>query len=214
VAETRRRDWVAWHRAYDAPGSPLARRLVLVQDELRVALDRAPTGPVRLLSLCAGQGRDVLGVLATHPRRGEVSARLIELDPDLADAARAKAAAQGLGVDVRTADAGLTEGYVGAVPAQVVLVCGIFGNVSVEDIERIIRSLDQLCARGASVLWTRHRNPPDMTPTIRRWFAEAGFAELAFEVLDDDLYVSVGHHAFAGQPAALQAGRRLFTFVG
>lgn len=214
MADTERRDWVAWHRAYDAPGSPLAQRLVLVQDELRVALERAPAGPVRLLSLCAGQGRDVLGVLATHPRRDDVTARLIELDPDLADAARTESSAQGLDVDVRTADAGLTDGYVGAVPAQVVLICGIFGNVSVEDIERIIRSLDQLCASGASVLWTRHRNPPDMTPTIRRWFAEAGFAELAFEVLDDDLYVSVGHHAFAGRPAALQAGRRLFTFVG
>jgi len=216
VAETegRARDWVAWHQAYDAPDSPLARRLILVQDQLRLALDRAPAGPVRLLSLCAGEGRDVLGVLASHPRREDVRARLLELNPRLAAAARAEAAAQELDLDVRTTDAGLTDGYVGAVPADVVLVCGVFGNVSTEDIQAIITSLDQLCGPQASVLWTRHRFPPDMTPVIRDWFADAGFRELAFEVLDDNDYVSVGHHAFAGQPAPLQTGRRLFTFVG
>ena len=206
-------DWVAWHQAYDAPGSPLARRLVLVQEQLRVALDRAPAGTVRLLSLCAGQGRDVLGVVATHQRRDDVAARLLELNPDLAATARAGAAAQHLDVEVRTTDAGLTDEYVGAVPAQIVLACGIFGHVSDEGLEALIGSLDELCAPGASVIWTRHRKPPDLTPTIRRWFAEAGFEELSFEVLEHDPYDSVGHHAFASEPAPLQAGRRLFTFV-
>ncbi|HEV2309365.1 MAG TPA: SAM-dependent methyltransferase [Acidimicrobiia bacterium] len=214
MAEAKESDWVAWHQAYDAPGSVLARRLVMVQEQLRVALDRAPSGVVRVLSLCAGQGRDVLGVLATHPRASDVTARLIELNPELADRARADAEAHGLDVEVRTADAGLTDGYVGAVPTNVVVACGIFGHVSDEGIREMIGTLDQLCAAGASVLWTRHRNPPDLTPAIRRWFTEAGFEELSFEILDDDTYVSVGHHASAGPPAALQAGRRLFTFVG
>ena len=74
------RDWVAWHRGYDDPGSLLSRRLELVQGHLRAELERAPAGDVRLISLCAGQGRDVIGVLAGHPRRGGVRARLIELD--------------------------------------------------------------------------------------------------------------------------------------
>jgi len=208
------RDWVAWHQAYDAPGSPLARRLVLVQAQLRRALDRAPAGPVRLVSLCAGQGRDALGVLATHPRGADVQARLVEVNPALADAARAEARVQDLAVDVVTGDAGLTDAYAGAVPAQVVLACGVFGNVSDADIEATIRAFPQLCAPGASVLWTRHRRPPDLTPTVRRWFADAGFDEFAFEVLADEDYVSVGHHCFVGQPAPLPAGRRLFTFVG
>ncbi len=208
------RDWVAWHQAYDAPGSPLARRLVLVQAQLRHALDRAPAGPLRLVSLCAGQGRDALGVLAAHPRRADVQARLVELNPALADAARTEAHAQDLAVEIVTGDAGLTDAYVGAVPAHVVLACGVFGNVSDADIETTIRAFPQLCAPGASVLWTRHRRPPDLTPTVRRWFADAGFDELAFEVLADDDYVSVGHHCFVGQPAPLPTGRRLFTFVG
>ncbi|MEU6202456.1 hypothetical protein ABZ814_02540 [Micromonospora musae] len=74
------RDWYAWHDDYDRPGSALARRLTEVRRHLRDALDRAPTGPLRAVSLCAGQGRDLIPVLATHPRRDDVTARLVELN--------------------------------------------------------------------------------------------------------------------------------------
>ena len=50
---------------------------------------------MRLLSLCAGDGRDTIPVLR---RPGlEVDACLVELDPELADARRAAAAAAGRG---------------------------------------------------------------------------------------------------------------------
>jgi hypothetical protein len=75
------RDWYTWHRDYDEPGTALARRLVAVQDQIRTALDAAPPGPLHAISLCAGQGRDLIGVLAHHPRRHDVTARLVELDP-------------------------------------------------------------------------------------------------------------------------------------
>jgi hypothetical protein len=81
--------WQAWHEEYDKADSPLRLRLDLVRRRLGEALDRAPAGPVRLISLCAGQGRDVIGVLPAHPRRDDVSARLVELDPVLAAEGRA-----------------------------------------------------------------------------------------------------------------------------
>jgi hypothetical protein len=62
------RDWVEWHRDYDDPGSLLSRRGELVQGHLRAELDRTPAGDIRLISLCAGQGRDVIGALTGHPR--------------------------------------------------------------------------------------------------------------------------------------------------
>jgi hypothetical protein len=34
-----------------------------------------------MIRLCAGQGRDVVGALVDHPRRVDVVARLVELDP-------------------------------------------------------------------------------------------------------------------------------------
>ena len=55
-------DWTSWHAQYEDPASPLSQRLAAVQQQIALALDRAAPGPLRLLSLCAGQGRDVLPV--------------------------------------------------------------------------------------------------------------------------------------------------------
>jgi hypothetical protein len=87
------RDWYAWHDDYDDPGTALARRLAAVQEQVRAALDEAEPGPLRAISLCAGQGRDLIGALAGHPRQHDVRARLVELDPRNAD--RARQAARG-----------------------------------------------------------------------------------------------------------------------
>ncbi|MEU2287200.1 hypothetical protein ABZ614_35720 [Streptomyces sp. NPDC013178] len=61
-------------------GSWMARRLLTVQAQVRAALNDAPAGPLKVISLCAGDGRDLLRVLSDHPRRHEVFARLVELD--------------------------------------------------------------------------------------------------------------------------------------
>ena len=207
------RDWVEWHRDYDDPGSLLSRRLELVQGHLRAELDHAPVGGMRLISLCAGQGRDVIGVLAGHPRRDDVRARLVELDERNVAIARQAAQAAGLnGVEVLQADAGISDDCGGAVPAEGVVVCGIFGNITVSDFLASVAALPTLCAPGALVLWTRHRRPPDLTPAIRSWFNQAGFAEEAFDISRDG-FMSVGAHRLTGEPAALVPGQRLFTFA-
>ena len=51
--------------------STLSARLRLVQAHLAEALDHAPAGPVRLVSLCAGQGRDVTRRAARASARDE-----------------------------------------------------------------------------------------------------------------------------------------------
>jgi hypothetical protein len=210
-------DWVAWHAAYDDPSSPLSARLRQVRLHLFDAIDRAPAGPVSLVSLCAGQGHDVVGVLPDHPRRDDVRAVLIESDPRNADLARRAAAELSLsGVEVRQADAGLVAGFADALPADVLLLCGIFGNVSDRDIERTVQAAAALCRSGATVIWTRHRRPPDLTPRIRAWFADSGFTEIAFDALDTSPLTSVGVHRLGRTPGAGPAGPpgdRLFTFV-
>jgi hypothetical protein len=211
---TSRRDWHEWHEPYDDPASRLSHRLAIVQRLLREALDACRPGAIRLVSICAGQGRDVTEVLADHPRRTEVTAKLVELDPRNVEAARRVVAARGLqGVDVVQANAGTTDAYLGAVPAEVILVCGVFGNITDEDVARTIRTLPSLGAPGASVIWTRHCNPPDLTPAIRGWFEQAGFAELAFEH-PEGTWFGVGHHRLEGEPVPFEPGRTMFEFVG
>src|SRR6516165_71739 len=97
-------NWHEWHEAYDRTDSPLAMRLAVVRQCVRDALDAAPPGPIAVISMCAGQGRDLLGVLADHPRAADVHGRLVELDPGLAEIARATAPPK---IDVLVADAGI-----------------------------------------------------------------------------------------------------------
>jgi hypothetical protein len=208
------KDWLAWHAAYEDPASALSWRLGRVRSHLAGAIDRAPAGRVSVVSLCAGQGRDVLGVLPDHPRRDDVRAVLVETDARNVGVARRAAAGQGLsGVEVRQADAGVVAGFADALPADVLLLCGIFGNISDRDIRHTVLAAPGLCRAGATVIWTRHRRPPDLTPRLRAWFAEAGFAEIAFDVLETDVSLSVGVHRLGRAPAAGLPGGPLFTFL-
>src|SRR5215216_453640 len=60
-------DWRGWHDGYDDPASSLSRRLVVVQTRLAEVVAR---GDVRsVLSLCAGDGRDIIPVLAARSPR-------------------------------------------------------------------------------------------------------------------------------------------------
>ena len=209
--------WVRWHEEYEKPESPLTLRLRIVQGMVRDVVDSAAPGPVRIVSLCAGQGRDVIDSVQGHPRAPDVSALLVELDPTLAAFARDRARAAGLGAQVRIVegDAGLCRWYADDVPADLVLVCGVFGNISHADITRTIGALPGFCRSGAEVIWTRHRRPPDATPFIRAAFAEAGFDELAFEA-PDGYVLSVGRERLAtgGSGSAFDPAARLFHFVG
>jgi hypothetical protein len=205
-------DWRAWHAAYDDPRSWLGERLAVVQARLAEALDTAPPGRLRAVSLCAGEGRDLLPVLAAHPRGRDVTARLVELNPHNAAAARRSAEERGLpGVEVVTGDAALSDACAGLVPADLVLACGIFGNISDADIEHTIGCLPQLCTAGAAVFWTRARSEPDMVPQICRWFGGHGFEQVW--VSDPGHKYGVGVHRFRGQPQPLAAGTRMFTFI-
>jgi hypothetical protein len=183
-----------------------------VQGLIRSALDRCPPGPIRIVSMCAGDGRDLLGVLPDHPRRRDVHARLVELDPELAARAAAHAARVSPSVEVANADAAVTKAYEGAVPAGIVLVCGVFGNITDADIRRTIDALPSLCAPSATVIWTRGTFAPDLTPSIRGWFEAGGFSELTFVAVPGTT-VGVGAHLLAAASRPFDPTLRLFTFL-
>lgn len=210
------RDWVRWHeRYYDVEDSDGRQRLATVQRHIRGFLDTQPPGPIRIVDACAGQGRDLVPVLASHRRGADCRARLIELDPRNAAAARDAVGRERLrGVEVVEADAGVTEAYAGAVPADLVLLCGVFGHLSDADIRATVAGLPGLCAAAATVIWTRSRGGGDLTPAIRGWFDEAGFAEQAFDSPGTDGSAwSVGVHRLERSPDALEPRRRLFSFL-
>ncbi len=210
---TNETDWLRWHHPYRDPGSTLSRRLELVQSHIHEWLDARPVGRLTVVSACAGQGDDVIGVLSARPDRDRVRATLLEQDPRNVKAARDAAAAAGLvDVAVRQADAGDLVSYEGAAPADLVLMAGVFGNITDADVETTIRGLPSLCHQGATVIWTRTRRAPDLTGRIRTWFGDAGFAEVAFHAPEDVLF-SVGVHRLERDPPPWVGEGRMFRFV-
>ncbi|MGI0070619.1 MAG: SAM-dependent methyltransferase [Thermoplasmata archaeon] len=205
-------EWVEWHRRYDSDPM-LIGRLRVVRNRIREALDRAPPGPIPVVSLCAGDGRDLLGALADHLRAADVRARLVELSAELCAAGREHAIQAGLRhVEFVEPDAGAPGAYAGAVPAQLVLAGGVFGNVSDRDLRSMVDRLPELCARNATVVWTRGRFEPDLTPAIRGWFADAGFEQLAFDTVPHTT-ASVGTHRLVASPRWYRPEVRRFTFL-
>jgi hypothetical protein len=205
--------WVKWHEPYDDPTSYLSKRLIEVQRQTALVFDTCAEGPIQVLSICAGQGRDLIGVLATHPRAGDVRARLIELDESNAAYARESATRLGLdNVEVVVGDASVTDLYAGAVPADLIMVCGVFGNITERDIARTVSYVPSLCRANARVVWTRHRKAPDVTPSLRASLARVGFVEEQF-VAPEEFEFTVGTHRLEGAPGRFSAGRRLFSFV-
>jgi hypothetical protein len=209
---TTQRDWYAWHAGYDTHDSSLSMRLAWVQSQIRAALDHAPAGPLRAISLCAGQGRDLIGVLADHPRAADVTARLVELDPRNTEVATRLAAEAGLAnVAIVTGDASRTSQYADLAPADIVLACGLFGNMTDAHIEATIGYCAQLCATGGTVIWTRARWAPDLVPQICAWFTERGFEQVWLS--GPEYRQCTGAHRRTAPPIPLDPNAVMFAFT-
>ena len=213
------RDYLAWHEQYDDLGSSLSRRLALVREVLRAELD-ARRGPVRVVSLCAGDGRDILGVLAERQDAARVSVTLVEVLPELVERARSVAAKVAADVEVVAADAGCSETYVGlgTVPADIVLLVGVLGNISDADVDATVAAMPRLCAPGATLVWSRGRSLDgtyDFVTPVRTAFSAAGFAEVSIRSFDvEDDRTALGVVRFNGPRVPLEPGETWFTFTG
>lgn len=175
-------------------------------------LDERP-GQLDVLSVCAGDGRDVIDVLASRLDAARVRGVLVELHRAVADLARERAQAAGLtSIEIREADAAETDNYVGAVPADLVLLVGVLGNISHEDLDRTLAATPQFCKNGALLIWSRGRDRDDLNDHVRAHLFATGFEEVAYEELNIRSWPALGAMRFTGRPAPLEQDQRLFTF--
>jgi len=202
-------DRVDWHDAYADPDSSLSRRLAVVTRRIGEVLDAARSGPLRILSLCAGEGRDLLPELAARPELA-VHAVLVELDPRLAAVAEQTARTM-RGVEVRRGDAADPAQFADVLPVDLLLLCGIFGNISPEDIRATVAAVPRMLVAGGTAMWTRGRfTGEDLRPLIRQWFVDEGCTEVAFDSDPGSFGVGV---ARLDTPRPAPLADRLFTFI-
>jgi hypothetical protein len=149
------RPWQNWpERAY---GTRLYQdRLAAVQEHLAERLDQA-TGPVRIISLCAGDGRDVIGTLARRARGENVQAWLVELNRQSVIEGRRRANRVGVADKVVfvNGDATTYATYRSIPPADIMLACGVWGHVPPCQRRNLVHALACLSQTGGAVIWTR-----------------------------------------------------------
>ncbi len=210
------KDWLEWHDLYNTEAK-LQQRLEIVREYISYSLDASPLGIIRVVSVCAGDGRDLLGTLENHPRAKDVHARLVELNPQLVERGRATIESLGLAKQIEfiNGDATNSANYAGAVPADIVIVCGVFGNLADEaELNRLLRNLSFLSKQGAFVLWTRgHSNGIPYSETVRKFLRAAGFEEVNFKLTATG-NMGVGIHRYIGENIAAPKEQQLFAFSG
>lgn len=205
-------DWLTWYESYDDPDSSLSRRLGIVRRRINdVLAEPAGPEPRRILSLCAGDGRDLLPELTVLDGTA-YSAALVEKDETLAERALAEAEQLGLaGVTMIRGDAGLVSTFARQLPVDLLLLCGIFGNISEEDIRATIAATPAMLRPGGTVIWTRGAFTSDLRPQVRAWFREAGLRETSFDGEPEGYGVGTARLGPGARPAR-SLPERLFTF--
>jgi hypothetical protein len=190
-------NWVSWHDAYSDPKSELSKRRASIVAFASSALDAAPAGDIRVLSLCCGDSSDLVLAAKNHKRADDLVGVVVEFDAALAAAATNALAAVCPRVEVRCANAADPQNFWDVVPVDLLLLCGIFGNISDQDIAQTIAAVPSFTRTNATVIWTRHRREPDVTTAIRQWFNNAGCKMLGFESPGEGKY-SVGCERVVG----------------
>jgi hypothetical protein len=224
-------NWYEWHKAY-VESKSLRQRLERVRAHIADALDAMPTGAVRVVSVCAGDGRDLISVLRDHPRGRDVTATLLELDPRLVDDGRDLARASGVegNVEFLQTDATQPDVYVGRIPCDLLMTCGVFGNIVPETTASLVALASAACTNGGRLIWTRNasrNNGEGHIATIQRLLSAASFDEARLDIIDDEddgqserlaLELGAGRHVVVSnvhraKPQPPPSGE-LFRFVG
>jgi hypothetical protein len=100
------------------------------------------------------------------------------------------------------------------------MACGVFGNITDEDMARTVTTLPSLLAPGGAVVWTRGCRVPedpsewegDPAEQVRSRFAAGGFEEVDF-VHPEERSFRVGVHRWPGPATPYRPGLRMFEFV-
>jgi hypothetical protein len=206
-------DWSSWHSEYENPDSELNARKRAVQKQVTSIARQSPPGPITVLSICGGQGRELIGALEHHDRQSDVRGRIVELDEENSAYARKWAQRAGLDkLEVVTGDASASSSYAGLPPVDLVVISGVFGHIDRADRQRLIAFLPQVCSTGARVVWTYFNWDQARTDEVRTDFKDRNFVEESFEVLEGKFAFTITRNRLSASPLPFDPDTKLFTF--
>jgi amino acid adenylation domain-containing protein len=210
-------DWNIWHAEYETSPA-LQARLNLVRAQIAEAVSQCPSGPIKIINMCSGDGRDLMLALHEHPRRNDAIAILIDNNLEIVTRGRQMAAEAHLGQQLTFihGDASLARSYEHAGQADVLVLSGFLGHLRHDDALNFVRQLPMFCKNGGSVVWSRHlllHDGTEQVARIRGEFRRTGFEESHFSQTAEDGF-AIGRSRFTGVAAPFDAQQKLFDFVG
>ena len=205
--------WSGWpEKAYQR--ERYQQRLLVVQEQLAECLNIALCSPGHILSICAGDGRDVIGVLRSHPRRRDVAAWLVELDRQSVAGGVRRATEAGLANTVTFLNDDATDyaTYKNIPPSDIVLVCGVWGHVPVVERAGLVRAITAFCTPRGTVIWTRGVSKGlAQLHEIQSHFIGPSWEEVRLHLTPDNRW-GVATHRYYGPPVERPESGRIFNF--
>lgn len=206
--------WSGWpEKAYRK--ERYRQRLAAVQSHFACALDQVPGDRATVLSMCAGDGRDVIEVLAAHPRRNDTSAWLVELNPKSVALGMQHASSARLESAVTFLNADATDYaiYRSIAPADIVLACGVWGHVPAAERSQLVRAFASLCTPGGCVIGTRGlAKGAGRLADILSLFSSDWWEQVNLTFTPDQQFAVVTHR-YRGPVNRLPASGRIFNFA-
>jgi hypothetical protein len=156
----------------------------------------------------------VIGVVGSHPRRSDVTAWLVEQNPQSVAAGVCRLADAGLenSVAFLTGDATLYTTYEKIAPADIVLLCGVWGHVPADERTQLVRALACLCKPAGAVIWTRGvAKGMIRLQQIQVHFAGSSWEQVRVSLTPDKNWAIVTHRC-RGSACELPTSGQIFHF--
>jgi hypothetical protein len=110
------------------------------------------------------------------------------------------------------ADATTFATYCDLTPADVVLLCGVWGHVPPHQRPALVRACQSLCKPSGVVIWTRGvRQGTERFEAIRALFANPLWEEIR-AIISPDAKWAVATHRYLGPPTPLPLAGQIFQF--
>lgn len=206
--------WQTRNSLYNDPTSGLSLKLIHIKNLIKSFLKESDRDII-VVSLASGQGRDILESVYELQSDKKISIYLIDSDQESLDYAANFCIEKSISnVTLVLGDASLSDLFKKyEIPrADLILMCGIFGRMSLLDIESIIKSSKQLINDGGNIIWTVNNKIYGIFDIINNTFVKNGFLNME-KSLSNDLNFSVSRNQLESPIESLLENAKFFERI-
>ena len=175
--------WTEWHEeAYNDINSLPYQRTEIVKDLINKYLSEIDKDIV-VISIGAGQSRDILPVLIGRKDNDRITTYLIDTDIECLNYAKNYAKDNNIiNVHIVDMDGSLVKNYKDIPKADLIIFCGMMTQKNTDEVKKLANNIKLICNKDAQIIWSRHGYDKDYSTPFRNVFNENFYKELDFYI--------------------------------